>query len=157
MIILSIDPGLYLLGWAVLIQDEKGIALHRSGVLRLKKSQSIPSKLYEIYTYLFGMIVELGVTNIALETPFLGKNAATYLKLGYIRGILYLLCEIHNIVPIEFSPQEVKKIITGNGASDKEVVLKVIQRLFPALRDVYSMDESDAIAVGVCALRLLKK
>ena len=42
-------------------------------------------------------ITKWSVTELALETPFLGKNTQSFLKLGYLRGTLYLLSHQHTL------------------------------------------------------------
>ena len=92
------------------------------------------------------------MTTVALETPFLGKNAQNFLKLGYLRGIIYLLVATYNLALQEFSPREVKMSVTGFGGADKEQVARIILRLFPALSVPDKADVTDALAVTLCCL-----
>jgi len=92
------------------------------------------------------------VTHIALETPFLGRNAQNFLKLGYVRGILYLLASQEKLTLCEFAPTQVKQAVTGFGGAQKEQVSRVIHQLFPAIKAIDSLDVTDAIAVTLCGV-----
>ena len=91
------------------------------------------------------------INEIALETPFLGKNAQNFLKLGYLRGILYLIADKSELLIHEFSPREIKQAITGFGGADKEQVARVLMRLFP-IGIPEKLDLTDALAVALCGL-----
>lgn len=154
--ILSVDPGLSFTGWAVMQRDGSVTQLIAYDVIKLQRNYTIPKKLFEIYFTLFEIISTNHITHLAIETPFLGKNAATFLKLGYIRGLLLLLAEIHGLSLHEFPPQTVKRMVTGIGTSDKEAVCRAVKRYFPGFETPEKYDISDAVAVGLCALRSVK-
>ena len=164
MNLLSVDPGLTHTGYAIFeiepVPKRHGLPKYESITLKFydaispKKKYPIPKKLHDIYFTLFDVIHNHQITDIALETPFLGKNAQSFLKLGYIRGLLLLLAEVHGLAVHEFPPQVVKKAVTGNGFSDKQAVFEAVQRVFPYLEEPKLYDISDAIAVGICAYRL---
>jgi crossover junction endodeoxyribonuclease RuvC len=155
MIILAIDPGLYFTGYAVLKKDGSQVSLLAADVIKVKSNLTIPQKLKFLYDTINDMVCDYSVTDLAFETPFLGKNAATFTKLGYIRGILYLLSEVHLLARHEFAPQEIKKVITGYGNADKEAVARIMRKLFPRLIDSRRLDVTDATAIGMCAIYLL--
>jgi crossover junction endodeoxyribonuclease RuvC len=73
------------------------------------------------------------------------------MKLGYLRGITYLLASQHKIPLQEFAPRQVKAAVTGYGAASKEQVALVIARLFRGLEQPKKLDMTDAIAVTLCA------
>ena len=157
MKLLAIDPGLYFTGYALFAKDENGkIILLSADVIKVKSTLSIPAKLKFLYDTCNEMICDHEVTDLALETPFLGKNAATFTKLGYIRSVLYLLSEVHTLSLHEFPPQVVKKAVTGNGHADKDSVARVMRRLYPKLIDARRTDVTDAAAVGACAIYLMR-
>ena len=92
------------------------------------------------------------MTDIAIETPFLGKNAQNFLKLGYLRGILLLLADQHSMVIHEFAPRQIKQAVTGYGGASKEQVARVVLQLFPRLQKPKKEDVTDALAIGLCAI-----
>jgi crossover junction endodeoxyribonuclease RuvC len=89
---------------------------------------------------------------LAIETPFLGKNTQTFLKLGYLRGVLYLLADTHKLVLHEYSPTQVKVSVTGYGGASKEQVSRLVSRLLPAMKAPEKYDVTDALAIALCGV-----
>lgn len=156
MKLLAIDPGLSYTGYAVIERKDSKLILLVADVIVLRQKFTIPQKLKIIYDELRYLAEEHQITDLALETAFLGKNAATFTKLGYIRGLLYLLSETNSLCIHEFAPQVVKKAVTGHGFSDKEDVAKMVKRRFPSLKEVKRSDITDAVAIGLCAIACMK-
>ncbi len=152
MTILGIDPGLRFAGFAVLKKEKGRSFLLDHGCLTLQQSKSIQERIHIFYTVFSEKIKHFGVTDIALETPFLGKNAQNFLKLGYVRGTLYLLSAQNSCMIHEFSPREVKRSITGFGGASKEQVARIILKLFPTMKPPKRDDVTDALAVTLCGL-----
>lgn len=154
MIILGIDPGFSFTGYSILQKNKNQITMLDHGFLKLPVTQSLDVRIGIFYDVLAEKIKLYGVTTIALETSFLGKNAQTFLKLGYLRGVLYLLSYQHKLHLCEFAPRQVKQAVTGYGAATKEQVAKVLSMLFPAISMPLKEDVTDAIAISLCGLWL---
>jgi crossover junction endodeoxyribonuclease RuvC len=152
MVILGIDPGLQVTGFGVLKKVERSSFLLDYGYLPLPATKGIPLRLALFHDFFIEKIVKHQITDIAFETPFLGKNAHNYLKLGYLRGIVYLLAHKHNITIPEFSPREVKQMVTGFGGADKDQVARAVMQFFPAMTKPDKQDVTDALAVTLCGL-----
>lgn len=152
MIILGIDPGFSVTGYSVIKKNKNQVTMLDYGFLKLPVNQPLHTRVGIFYDLFFEKIKTYNVTYIALETSFLGKNAQTFLKLGYLRGILYLLAHQHNINLFEFSPREIKQSVTGYGAASKEQVAKVLSMLFPTIPKLLKEDVTDAIAISLCGL-----
>ena len=152
MIILGIDPGFRITGFGILKKEGTRAYLLDYGYLRLPSSRHLSERLSIFHDFFHEKISTLHITDLALETPFLGKNAQNFLKLGYLRGALYLLAHKHTMALHEFSPREVKQSVTGFGGASKEQVARVIVQLFPKIKTLDKLDVSDALAVTLCGL-----
>lgn len=150
MIILGIDPGFSYTGYAILKKDHSKAYLLDYGYLSLPQGKSLIVRIGIFYDFFTEKIIKWNVTDISLETPFLGKNAQNFLKLGYLRGMLYLLANKHTLEVHEFSPREVKLSVTGFGGASKDQVARVVHQLFPSLKDTKKLDVTDALAVTLC-------
>lgn len=152
-IILGVDPGFSVTGYAIIKKENNKALLLDYGFLKMSSQKSLVERVGIFYTCFQSKIATHGVTEIALETSFLGKNAQTFLKLGYLRGILYLLAAQGGLPVHEFAPREVKSTVTGYGAASKDQVAAMIMRLFPRLGTLGSIerqDVTDAMAVCLC-------
>ena len=157
MIILGIDPGLRISGFGILKKDQQHEYLLKCGFLRLQPTKSLPERVTLFHDFFSGCISEYDITDIALETPFMGKNAQNFMKLGYLRGILYMLSHKNGITLHEFSPRSVKLSVTGFGGASKEQVARAVLQFFPRLEKPKKDDVTDALAVTLCGLWQSKK
>ena len=152
-IILGVDPGFHVTGFAIIKQEGSRALLVDYGFLKMSPSKSLAERVGVFYRLFQEKITHLGVTHVAIETSFLGKNAQTFLKLGFLRGILYLLADQHKLVISEFAPKEIKSAVTGFGGASKEQVAAMVMRLFPKLASLGPLernDVSDALAISIC-------
>lgn len=152
MVVLGIDPGLHVSGFGVVRGNGRQAVLLDCGYLSMSSSKSLVQRIGIFHDFFTEKIKQWSVTHIALETPFLGKNAQNFLKLGYLRGILYFLANSYNLVVHEFSPREVKQALTGFGGASKEQVARVMMQLFPRLKQPKKLDVTDALAVTLCGV-----
>lgn len=152
MIMLGIDPGLRIAGYSVITQRNGATVLLECGYLSLPQQKSIPERIGIFYDFFAYKIKTWQVTDICLETSFLGKNAQNFLKLGYLRGIVYLLSNQNNLVLHEYAPREIKQAITGFGGASKEQVAHILLKLFPGLQKPKKEDVTDALAIGLCGM-----
>lgn len=152
MIVLGIDPGLSVSGWAIMSKQNNKQMLLAYGYLPLKSDHTLQERIAQFHSFFSEKIKTYGVTDISIETPFLGKNAQTFLKLGYLRGVLYLMAQQMQLKIHEFSPKEVKLAVTGFGAAQKDQVARMVQLLFPGMQTPKTYDVTDAVAVSLCGL-----
>lgn len=152
VVVLGIDPGFTTTGFGIIKREQRRTALCDYGALRMSSSHSLSHRIGIFYDFLVPKIIQWQVNVIALETPFLGKNAQNFLKLGYLRGILYLLAHQYDASLSEFTPMQVKRSITGYGSAQKEQVARALIQLLPGLAMPSKLDITDAIAVTLCGL-----
>ena len=152
MIVLGIDPGFTITGFGVIKKENNKAFLLDYGYLKLPASKSLSARVGIFHRFFTEKIAQRNITDISLETSFLGKNAQTFLKLGYLRGILYLLADSHNLVLHEFPPRQVKQAVTGFGGASKEQVARVVMQFFPTIKLPNKLDVTDALAVTICGL-----
>ena len=151
--IIGVDPGLRVAGYSVLRCDARRTAILECDYIKMDIKAHLSERVKRFHDRIAELILEYQATMIALETPFLGKNAQTFLKLGYLRGILYLLAAQNELVLNEFAPRQVKACVAGTGAASKESVALALFRLFPqltTLKVTVRNDVTDALAVGLC-------
>ena len=152
MIVLGIDPSFTATGYAIMAQVGNKQQLLHYGHFSLPANLILSARIGIFYDFLKNLIEKYQVTKISLETPFLGKNAQIFLKLGYLRGVVHLLAHQHKLLVVEFAPREIKLAVTGFGGAQKDQIARMVGMLFPGLVLQKSYDVTDAIAISLCGL-----
>lgn len=153
MVILGVDPGTVITGFAVLSRDKGKLSLLHSDIITQKSSTSMPVRLKTIYDKLSEVINTFLPDEFAIETVFMGKNVQSALKIGQARGVSILAAVNHQIPTIEYSPREIKKAITGSGSASKQQVMYMVNQILEIQKDTLKFDETDAIAIALCHLQ----
>lgn len=149
-IILGIDPGTNVMGYALIKCKGSTIGLLQFGVIHLSKYQNHELKLQKIYERVSELIREYMPDEMALEAPFYGKNVQSMLKLGRAQGVA-MAAALNKEIPInEYAPKKVKQSVTGNGNASKEQVAAMLQNLLKFKDAPKLMDATDALAVAIC-------
>jgi crossover junction endodeoxyribonuclease RuvC len=149
-IIMGIDPGTQLMGYALLgIQKGKPYLLNMD-VLKLTKEKDIYARLEMIHTKITQLIKEYQPSSFAIEAPFFGKNIQSMLKLGRAQGVAIAAAMQANLLVTEYAPKKVKQSITGNGNADKDQVWKMLQRILNIEEQPKHYDATDALSVALC-------
>ncbi len=154
-VILGIDPGFTSAGYALVKIENLSARLIDIGTVSQKKDHSITTKIGTFFEFFEKLCNNNAVSMICIETPFLGKNIQTFLKLGYLRGVLNLLSHQKQIALHEYSPREIKSAITGYGHADKEQVKKALHMMIPnliGLTEKLKFDATDALAIALCGV-----
>ena len=154
-VILGIDPGFHVTGYAISSIEDRKVLLRDCGFLKMSPQHHLSQRVGQFYNFMNDKITSYHITSLAIETSFLGKNAQTFLKLGYLRGILYLLADQNKLSLSEFAPREIKMATTGFGGASKEQVAAMMLRLFPRLTEfgpIVRSDVTDALAICLCGV-----
>lgn len=149
-IILGIDPGTQLMGYALLRIDKGQPQVLLMDVLKLTKEKDIYARLGMIHSKICELIQLYKPSTFAIEAPFFGKNVQSMLKLGRAQGVAIAAAMQAAIEVTEYSPKKVKQSITGNGNADKEQVWKMLQRTLNIEEKPQYFDATDALAVALC-------
>lgn len=150
-IIIGIDPGTNLLGFGVIDVSDGKPRYVDMGVLDLRKEKDAYSKLRQIFDTVTEVCKSYHGTEIALESPFYGKNAQVILKLGRAQGAAMIAAMEYGIEEVrEYSPREAKQAITGNGASAKEQVRMMLEKTLGVTLAAEHLDATDALAIAMC-------
>ena len=148
--ILGIDPGTNILGFGIIHVDSKGPHYVDMGVFDLRKIKDPFEKLANIFAGVSELIEEHHPDELAVESPFYGKNAQVILKLGRAQGAALTAAVMKGIPVAEYAPRKAKIAICGNGAASKEQVAMMIQKTLNVELDPKYLDATDALAIALC-------
>jgi crossover junction endodeoxyribonuclease RuvC len=148
--ILGIDPGTNILGYGVICVDNKGPHYVDMGVFDLRKIKDPFEKLANIFAGVTELLEIHNPDELAVESPFYGKNAQVILKLGRAQGAALTAAVMKGIPVAEYAPRKAKIAICGNGAASKEQVAMMIQKTLKVELDPKYLDATDALAIALC-------
>lgn len=148
--ILGIDPGTNILGFGVvrIVSGKPGYV--DMGVVDLRKEKNPYDKLRRIYSEIGAVCDKYSPDEMALESPFYGKNAQVILKLGRAQGAAMLAAVTRDIPITEYAPRKAKVAVTGNGAASKVQVSTILQKILRIDIEEKFLDATDALAIAMC-------
>ena len=149
-IILGIDPGTNILGFGIIRVDSRGPHYVDMGVFDLRKIKDPFEKLANIFAGVTELLEEHHPDELAVESPFYGKNAQVILKLGRAQGAALTAAVMKGIPVAEYAPRKAKIAICGNGAASKEQVAMMIQKTLKVELESKYLDATDALAIALC-------
>ncbi len=157
MLILGVDPGLRVTGYAVVKVAAPKHALVEAGVIRLtllhretKVKASVPDRLAELDTEFRALLERLHPDVVGVEGLFAhAAHPATAMVMAHARGVLLLAIKQANLRLVELKPRSVKKAMTGSGNAEKPQMQRAVQEYFalPELPD--PPDVADALAIAL--------
>jgi len=148
--ILGVDPGSTCTGYGIIAGEGDRFRYVSSGHILLHKGLGRYDKLRSIFLQIQEVIREQEPTHFAIEDVFYNKNARSSLVLGEARGAAILAATLADLPVFEYSPREVKKAVTGNGAADKSQVNFMLGKILDLSDTPDNSDESDALAIAIC-------
>ena len=152
LVIMGIDPGTNVLGYSIIRSSGRNLCIEAMGVIDLRKCADIYLKLGRIHENVLRLINTFHPDELAIESPFFGKNIQSAIKLGRAQGVAIAAAIERELVVHEYPPTKVKLAITGNGSASKEQVAGMLAKIFKI--DQKSMgpflDATDALAIAYC-------
>lgn len=157
MRILGIDPGLAIVGWAIVDFDNDGKPTPVDyGAIITEKGLRVEQRLLEISNDMEEIIKEFEPDRCGIETLLFYNNSKTAIVVGEARGVVLLSLEKNSIPIHDFTPLQVKSSITGYGKADKKQVQESV-KMVCGLREIPKPDDvADAIAVAIACFDRLK-
>jgi crossover junction endodeoxyribonuclease RuvC len=152
MKILGIDPGTAVMGYGVIEGMDDEATLVDCGALTAPARLSIGEKLSYFYKQLLEIIQRYQPDVIAIEQPFVAKNAKTALYIGRAQATGILAAANSNIPSYEYTPRQVKQRVANYGASSKEQIQEMVKLQLGLSQIPEPSDAADALAVALCHL-----
>lgn len=160
MLILGIDPGSAITGYAIVRKNTRGenpFEVLDFGCIDAQKITTDSQRLLKMYKEMTSIIKKYKPNMVSVEKLFFFKNLKTVMPVSQTRGIILLAAAAANIPILEFTPLQVKIGITGYGRAEKKQVQKMLEQMvnlehFNLKEKMRKKDDAfDAIAVAICA------
>ena len=149
-IILGIDPGTTTTGYGVIEVKNNTPKLIAIGAIDISKFDDHYVKLKHIFERVTGIIDEYHPDELAIESPFYGKNIQSTLKLGRAQGSAIAAALSRSIPIFEYAPRKIKMSITGQGAASKEQVAAMLMNILKFNISDIKLDATDGLAAALC-------
>lgn len=150
MVVLGVDPGTAITGYAVLRRTGSELEAVTWGVVRTTPKQPAPARLQHIHQEIASLIARFDVTELATERLFFARNEATAFGVGRTIGVVLLAAAQRGVPWAEYTPLQVKQAVVGYGAADKRQVQYMVQRILGLDAVPTPDDAADALAVAIC-------
>ena len=150
---IGIDPGLAMTGFGVVEALPRGGKACEWGTIQTEAGCLIPVRLKSIHDELKKLLEEWKPDILVLEEVFVLKQfPKAAIRLGEVRGVVYLAAQEWNIPVLEVRPTEVKSALTGSGRADKDQIKKMIRQILRIENPLKSSHAGDALALALTGL-----
>ena len=151
MIILGIDPGLQVCGYAAVEVGRDGEELIEAGVIRTDAAAGLAGRLNQIANDITTLLEKFGPQIVAVEQLYSHyKHPKTAILMGHARGVILQQAQAAEAEVKSFAATRIKKSLTGNGRASKKQMQRAIQSTLGLRKLPEPADVADAIAVALC-------
>ncbi len=147
---MGIDPGTNAMGYGILSIEGNKMSCEMLGIIDLHKISDPYTKLDQIFRRVKGLIEVYNPDEVALESPFFGKNVQSMMKLGRAQGVAMAAALSCDKKVFEYAPRRIKQAVTGSGSASKEQVAMMLRQLLKITDIPNKHDATDGLAVAMC-------
>ena len=151
-IILGIDPGYDRLGFGVLKVVRGKISVLDFGIISTHKGLEFGERLFQIYEDLEEILKTHKPDVVSVEKLYSTVNQKTVMNVAEARGVIRLVAAKHGLAFHEFTPNQIKSAVAGNGSADKKGVQKMVTMILGLPRAPKPDDAADALAIALTAV-----
>lgn len=150
MRILGIDPGLAIVGWAVIDSNRGKLTPVAYGAITTPAHTDIEARLLMIKSDLEEIIKRYEPDEMAIEELFFNTNITTGIAVAEARGVI--LCTAHacGVKISEYTPLQVKQAVVGYGKAEKQQVIAMVTSILKLKSPPKPDDTADAVAIAIC-------
>lgn len=156
MIVLGIDPGTIIMGFGVIECLDRDVVLIKYGALNTPSRSSIGERLSFLYSNLQAIIAQYQPEVVAVEQPFVAKNAKSAFAIGRAQAIAILAAANAHLPCFEYTPAEIKMRVANYGASSKEQIQQMVMLQLGLKEIPEPTDAADALAVALCHVQVMQ-
>lgn len=151
-VVLGVDPGTASMGVAVVSREGTSYQSIHYDCVVTKPTMRFPERLRVLNRAIAGLIRKYQPEALAMERLFFTKNAKTAIAVGQAQGAILLAAAGVELGLAQYTPNEVKIAVTGDGRADKASVAFMIQKLLGLAELPRPDDAADALAIAYCHL-----
>ena len=153
MVILGIDPGYAIVGFAILQKDRGTTQLITCGAINTPAGLPLSKRLLQISRDMATLIAQFSPEVMAVEKLYFGNNVTTGIGVAQARGVILTEAERAGLAIYEYDPSQVKSAVTGYGKAEKRQVMEMTKKLLHLNAVPKPDDAADAVAIALCHAR----
>ena len=153
---LGIDPGTITMGFGVVECQDNDVALIKYGAFNTPSRSSIGERLSFLYRELQLIIEKYHPQVMAVEQPFVAKNAKSAFAVGRAQAVAILAAANGHLPCFEYTPNEIKQRVANYGASSKEQIQQMVSLQLGLKLIPEPNDAADALAVALCHIQVMR-
>jgi crossover junction endodeoxyribonuclease RuvC len=138
------------MGVGIINAEGDSLTFLHADVLKVRRGAPRAERLHRLYTELLSYIARHKPDEIAIEEPFVARNARSAIAVGQAQAVAMIAAQASGISVQLFAPREVKLAVTGFGDSSKEQVQEMAMLALDLNSTPMSLDASDALAIAIC-------
>ncbi len=123
------------------------------GAIHTEADCSVSLRLKTIYDGLVTLLNQWNPDLLVMEEVFVLKEfPKAAIRLGEVRGVIYLAAQERGIPVLDIKPTEVKSALTGSGRADKKQIMKMVRQILEIENPPNSSHAGDALALALTGL-----
>ena len=150
MRILGIDPGLAIVGWAIIDSERGNLYPVAYGAITTPAHTDIEARLLMIKNDLETIIEKYSPTEMAIEELFFNTNITTGIAVAEARGVILCTAHAKGLRISEYTPLQVKQSVVGYGKAEKHQVIAMVTSILKLKKPPKPDDTADAVAIAIC-------
>ena len=153
MVVLGIDPGYAIVGWGVVNYAGNIYRPLGFGAITTDGSSNFNDRLGYIYNNMTRLIEKCKPDAMAVEKLYFQNNQKTAINVAQARGVILLAAQQQGVPIFEYTPLQVKTVVTGYGKAKKPQVMEMTRRLLTLESVPRPDDTADALAIALCHIQ----
>jgi crossover junction endodeoxyribonuclease RuvC len=150
--VLGIDPGLSRCGYGVIERRGRRPVAIAAGVIVTDRQRPVAERLGHLQREIRSLIAEHRPTVVAIERVLFQTNVRTAISVGQASGLALAVAARAGVPVVQYSPNEVKLAVAGDGRAGKEEVQRMVARMLRLPGVLEPPDAADALALALCHL-----
>lgn len=150
MKILGIDPGYAIVGYGAIFSVANKFKPLCYGAIQTEAELPFCDRLSKIYAEMNELLAKVKPDAMAVEKLYFQNNHKTAIDVAQARGVILLSAKNLNVPIFEYTPLQVKTVVTGYGKAKKMQVMNMTKRLLSLEKMPKLDDTADALAVAIC-------
>ncbi|MCX8013464.1 MAG: crossover junction endodeoxyribonuclease RuvC [Rectinema sp.] len=148
----GIDPGIASVGYGVVRSSSGKLELVIHGCIETKATDAMGSRLTLIHHTIRSILEQYAPDVGGIEELYFFRNVSSAFPVAEARGVIRLAFEEKGVRLFEYSPNAIKKAVTGTARADKFQVQEMV-RVLLGMPEVPKPDHAaDALAAAICTL-----